>query len=170
MCSHGAPYGIICHRRDCPSAELLDNSICPRWFERDLPPEGFTCPRCGRPARRLCRAQGHFPAYRRRACERYDTMLTGTLFAKTRQRPATLVRRLRGIAKGEPTARLAHELGRSRTPLQTLRQRLQTHRNDTAPTGVMRGTALEADELDQHAGETPPAPSRPPRAAPPACP
>jgi hypothetical protein len=50
------------------------------------------------------------------------------------------------MAKGEPTARLARELGRSRKPLRTLRQRIQGHRNETTPTGVMRGMAFEADE------------------------
>jgi hypothetical protein len=83
----------------------------------------------------------------------YYTLLTGTVFAKTRQRPATLVLLLRGIAKGEPTARLARELGVSRKQLHTLRQRIQTNLNDTAPTEVMTGTACEADELYQNAGE-----------------
>jgi hypothetical protein len=97
--------------------------------------------------------QGHFPASRCRACDGYYTRLTGTVFAKTRQRPATLVLRLRGMAKGEPTARLARELGLSRQQLHTLRQRVQGNLNTTAPTGVMTGTALEADELYQNAGE-----------------
>ena len=74
-------------------------------------------------------------------------MLTGTVFAKTRQRPAPLVLLLRGIAKGEPTARLARELGLSRKQRHPLRQRIQTNLNDTAPTDVMTGTAFEADEL-----------------------
>jgi hypothetical protein len=47
----------------------------------------------------------------------------------------------------------ARELGLSRKPLHTLRQRLQAHLNDTAPTEVMMGTAFEADELDQKAGK-----------------
>jgi hypothetical protein len=51
------------------------------------------------------------------------------------------------MAKGEPTARLARELGRARHQLPSLRQRLQGHPNETAPTAVMRGTALEADAL-----------------------
>ena len=103
--------------------------------------------------RRLFRAQEHFPAYRCRACEGYYTLLTGTVFEKTRQRPATLVLVLRGTAKGEPTARLARELGLSRKQLHTLRHRIQANLNDTAPTGVMTGTAFEADELYQNAGE-----------------
>jgi transposase-like protein len=138
---------------DFPIGELLDDSLCLIWLERHLHADGFTCPRCGGVERRLFRAQGQFPAYRCRACEGYDTLLTGTVFAKTRQRPATLVLLLRGIAKGEPTARLARELGLSRKQLHTLRQRIQTNLNGTAPTDVMTGTAFEADELYQNAGE-----------------
>ena len=88
-------------------AELRDDGTCTLWLERHLHPEGLTCPYCGHPKRRLFRAQAHFPAYRCRACQGYDTLLTGTVFAKTRQRPATLVLLLRGVAKGEPTARRA---------------------------------------------------------------
>jgi hypothetical protein len=71
----------------------------------------------------------------------------------------------RGIAKGDSTARLARELGLSRKQLPTLRQRVQTHLNDTAPTGFMTGTACEADERYQNAGEKKHAPSRPHRSA-----
>jgi transposase-like protein len=144
---------------DFPIAELLDDSICLLWLERSLHAEGFNCPQCGSVERRLFRAQGHFPASRCRACDGYDTLLTGTVFAKTRQRPATLVLLLRGIAKGEPTARLARELGVSRKQLHTLRRRIQANLHETAPTGVMPGTAFEADELYQNAGEKKHAPS-----------
>jgi transposase-like protein len=145
---------------DFPIGELLDDSICTLWLERHLHPDGLTCPHCRHSERRLFRVQGHFPAYRCRACDGYYTLLTGTVFAKTRQRPATLVLLLRGIAKGEPTARLARELGLSRKQLHTLRQRIQANLNATAPTGVMTGTAFEADELYQNAGEKKHAPSR----------
>ena len=150
---------------DFPIAELLDDSICTLWLERHLHPQGLTCPHCGHAARRLFREQGHFPAYRCRACAGYYTLLTGTVFEKTRQRPATLVLLLRGIAKGEPTARLARELGLSRKQLHPLRQRIQPRLNATAPTEVMVGTAFEADELYQNAGEEKHAPSRPSRPA-----
>jgi transposase-like protein len=138
---------------DFPIGELMDDSICMLWLERHLHPSGLTCPRCGHPERRLFRPQGHFPAYRCRACEGYYTSLTGTAFAKTRQRPATLVLLLRGVAKGEPTARLARELGLSRKQLHTLRQHIQANLNATAPTQVMAGTSFEADELYQNAGK-----------------
>jgi transposase-like protein len=130
--------------------------------------DGLTCPHGRHPERRLLRAQGHFPAYRCRACQGYYTLLTGTVFAKTRQRPATLVLLRRGIAKGEPTARLARELGLSRKQLHTLRQRIQTNLNETAPMAVMVGTAFEADELNHNAGEKrhpAPGPLRPAPAA-----
>jgi transposase-like protein len=138
---------------DFPIGELMDDSICTLWLERHLHPQGLICPHYGSGTRRLFRAQGYFPAYRCRACEGYYTLLTGTVLAKTRQRPATLVLLLRGIPKGEPTARLARELGVSRKQLHTLRQRLQAHLNATAPTDMMTGTAFEADELYQNAGE-----------------
>ena len=154
---------------DFPITNLLDDDPCTGWLERHLHPEGLKCPHCGSADRRLFRAQGHFPAYRCRACEGYYTLLTGTVFEKTRQRPATLVLLLRGIAKGEPTARLARELGLSRKQLHTLRQRLQTRLNATAPTAVRVGTAVEADALSQSAGENKHAPSRPSRPAPPPC-
>ena len=146
---------------DFPIDELLDDSICTIWLERHLHPRGLQCPYCGHSDRRLFREQGHFPAYRCRACGGYYTLLTGTAFAKTRQRPATLVLLLRGIAKGESTARLARELGVSRKQLHTLRQRVQANVNATAPTQAMAGTAFEADELYQNAGEKQHTPSRP---------
>ncbi len=145
---------------------LLDERSGLVWLERHLQAEGSKCPRCGGTARRLCRAQGHVPAYRCRACDGSYTLLTGTVFAKTRPQPATLVLLLRGVAKGEPTARLARELGVSRQQLHTLRQRLQAHLNATAPTGVMTGTAVEADELYQTAGEKQHASSRAHRSTP----
>jgi transposase-like protein len=92
---------------DFPVTQLLDESICLIWLECHLHPEGFVCPHCGSSNRRLFREQRHFPAYRCRECDGYYTLLTGTVFEKTRQRPATLVLLLRGIAKGESTARLA---------------------------------------------------------------
>jgi len=153
---------------DFPIGELLDESICLIWLERHLQAEGLTCPHCGSAKRRLFREQGSFPAYRCQACDGYYTRLTGTVFEKTRQRPATLVLLLRGVATGGPTARLARELGLSRQQLHTLRQRIQTNVNATAPTHKMMGTAFEADELYQNVGETKHAPSRPHGSAPPA--
>jgi hypothetical protein len=151
---------------DFPIDELLDDNICTRWLEQHLHPDGLTRPHCEHAERRLFRVQGHFPAYRCRACDGYDTLLTGTIFANTRQRPATLVLLLRGVAKGESTARLARELGLSCKQLHTLRRRIQTSLNETTPTAVMMGTAFEADELYQNAGGKKHPPSGPRRSTP----
>jgi hypothetical protein len=151
---------------DSPIGALLDDRICLSWLERPRPAEGVTCPRCRGTERRLCRAQGQFPADRCRAGEGYATLLTGPAFEKTRQRPATLVLRRRGMAKGGPTARLAREVGLSRKQLHPLRPRLPTHLHDTAPTDGMTGTAFEADARDQRAGGKQHAPSRSHRSAP----
>jgi transposase-like protein len=90
---------------DFPIAELLDDSICILWLERYLHPHGLVCPRCGHSQRRLFRDHSSYPAYSCRACHGYYTLLSGTVFAKTRQRPATLVLLLRGVAKGERAPR-----------------------------------------------------------------
>ena len=150
---------------DFPITELFDASICMIWLERHLHPEGFACPHCGSTNRRLFRQQKYFPAYRCRDCDGYYTLLTNTAFEKTRQSPATLVLLLRGITKGEATARLARKLGLSRKQMHTLRQRVQTNPDQTAPTDLMEGTTFEADELYQNAGEKKYAASRRGRSA-----
>jgi hypothetical protein len=94
---------------DLPITALLDDDGCTLWLARHLHPGGVPCPHGGSPDRRRFRAQGHFPAYRGRGCDGYDTVLTGTVCATTPQAPATLGLLLRGRAKGEPTARLARE-------------------------------------------------------------
>ena len=61
---------------------------------------------------------------------------------------------LRGVAKGEPTARLARELELSRKQAHTLRHRVQTNLADTLPREVLEEESqFEADELYQNAGE-----------------
>ena len=138
---------------DVPITDLVDDSLCLLWLERYLHPNGFVCPHCGSADYRLFRPQGSVDAYRCRGCDGYYTLLTGTVFAATRQRPATLVLLLRGITKGESTARLARELGMSRQQVTTLRQRIQRNVNDSAATDPMAGQIFEVDEVYQNAGE-----------------
>jgi transposase-like protein len=149
---------------DFPIGELLDDVACLAWLERHLYPDGWVCPHCGSPARRLFRHQS-FPAYRCRACAGYYTLLTNTPFAGTRQRPATIVLLLRGIAKGESTARLSRELKLDRKRVGEIRQQLQNHLYETLPTAPLAGTRFEADELYQNAGEKKSSTSRPQRPA-----
>jgi len=125
----------------------------PRLAGAASAPSRLVCPACASTSRRRFRAQGYYDAYRCRECDRYYTLLSGTAFEGSRQRPATLVLLLRGITKGESTARLARELDLSRQTVHTLRQRIQTNLNDNAPTDMMNGQTFEVDELYQNAGE-----------------
>jgi transposase-like protein len=153
---------------DFPITELLDDAVCVAWLEQYLHPTGLVCPRCQSAERRLFRRHACFPTYRCRECQRTYTILTGTVFEKTRQQPATIVLLLRGIAKGESTARLSRELDLDRKRLGELRQQIQTNLYDTLPGELMSGTAFEADELYQNAGEKKHAASRHGRPAAPA--
>jgi hypothetical protein len=97
--------------------------------------------------------KGYLPAYCCQACNGYDTLLTGTVFAKTRRPPATKVLLLRGIAKGESTARLARGFGISGKQLHTLWQRIQAHVNATAPTDATAGPLLRPMNATRMQGE-----------------
>jgi transposase-like protein len=138
---------------DFPITELLDDATCVAWLEQHLHPTGLACPRCQSTDRRLFRRHEHFPTYRFRNCQRTYTILTGSLFEKTRQSPATIVLLLRGIAKGESSARLSRELGLDRKRQGELPQQIQINLYDTLPGELITGTAFEADELYQNAGE-----------------
>jgi transposase-like protein len=139
---------------DFPIDDLLDQEACTLWLEKHLHPEGLRCPHCASPDRRVSRRSGHFLGYRCKACNRYFTLLSGTAFAATRQTPAKLVLILRGISKGEPTARLARELALSRKRMHVLRKRVQTNLSDTLDRSVLDDEVLfEADEVYINAGE-----------------
>src|SRR3954469_10245838 len=98
---------------DFPIGELLGEDECVEWLQRYLHPNGLECPRCGSNKRRVVQRNGRWSAYRCKACDRNHTILTGTASKRRRLAPSTVVLILRGIAKGEPTARLARELGGS---------------------------------------------------------
>jgi transposase-like protein len=136
-----------------PIDELFDEQASTFWLERNLHPQGLSCPRCRSRERRIAR-RGTFIGYRCKKCDRYYTILTGTIFEKTRQRPSKLVLILRGIAKGETTARLARELTISRKHMHLIRHRVQQNLSERLPTGVREDKVqFEADELYQNAGE-----------------
>lgn len=138
---------------DFPIGELMDEAASLTWLERHLYPAGLCCPRCGSGSYRLFRPKQAFPGYRCRECDGAFTILTGTAFEKSRQKPSTLVLFLRGVAQGETTARLSRELNLSYKQALTLRHRLQDNVNETAPLNLMVGKHFEADEVYQNAGE-----------------
>jgi hypothetical protein len=87
-----------------------------------------------------------------RDCDGYYTLLCSTVFEVSRKLPATLVLLLRGIAKGEPTARLTRELQLSRQTVHARRHQLLSNLNESAPTDTMEGQTFEVDENYQNAG------------------
>lgn len=139
---------------DFPISELLDEDECLQWLERYLHPDGLKCPRCGSTERRVAQHNGPWTAYRCRLCDRYHTILTGTVFEKTRQSPSKVVLILRGIAQGQPTARLGRELGIGRQRMHEIRKQVQSNLHYTLPrTPMDTDEVLETDELYQNAGE-----------------
>jgi len=134
--------------------ELLNEEECANWLETHLHPAGLKCPRCGEVEKRIARHTRYWIAYRCKSCGRYYSLLTDTVFEKTRQPPSKIVMLLRGIAKGESTARLSRELGIGRFRLHELRCQIQQHLANTGPNTPMRDRVLEADELYQNAEET----------------
>ena len=138
---------------DFPITELLDESESKAWLERHLHPQGFCCPQCHSVVRRPHRQQGFFDSYLCRSCGCYYTLLTGSALAGSRQSAQTLVLLLRGISQGVSTNRLHRELGMSYKQVLTLRHRLQSNLDESAPTQPMGGQEFEVDELYQNAGE-----------------
>jgi transposase-like protein len=138
---------------DFPIDELLDEEECAKWLEKHLHPAGLKCPRCGDTKKRIAQRHGDWIAYRCQSCDRYYSLLTDTVFEKTRQSPSKIVMILRGIAKGEPTARWSRELGIGRVRLHKLRGQIQQHLASTRLSMPMADRVLEADELYQNAGE-----------------
>jgi transposase-like protein len=112
---------------DFPIDDLMDEEACLNWLERHLHPDGVKCPKCGASQRRIAQQNGCWPAWRCKAGDHYYTLLSKTVFEKTRQPPSKVVLLLRGIAKGESTARLSRELGIGCVRVNELRQQIQRH-------------------------------------------
>jgi len=110
-----------------PKSDLLSNNECVRWLESFLHPEGLVCPHCRSAKRRLFHKRDYFPGYRCLECAGYYTLLSSSVFEKTRQTPVTLVRLLRGVARGEANGRLSQELGIGRKRLTELRHAIQNY-------------------------------------------
>lgn len=81
------------------------------------------------------------------------TLLTGSALAGSRQSALTLLLLLQGINQGVSTNRLHRELGMSYKQVLTLRHRLQSKLDESAPTQRMVGQEFEVDELYQNERE-----------------
>ena len=92
---------------------------------------------------------------------RYDNPV-----ARYPSRLLSIVRILQGIAQGVPTRHLAQELGLDRKHLLERRHQIQTLAEQACPREALVDAVVEADEMDQNAGEKGrlhPDPEDPPR-------
>lgn len=150
---------------DFPLVDLLDEDACYEFLVEALHPNGLRCPSCG--GKHLTVHRAHRDPVRdyRCACGRVFNAWTGTALQGTQRSPAELVLIVRGIAQGAPTARLARELGCSRSHLLQLRHHLQHRAWVRFPRRPLPDATAEADEMFQNAGEKRHAASQPGRSA-----
>jgi transposase-like protein len=140
---------------DFPIDDLLDEAACYERLLTWIHPEGLTCPGCHHDDRLHLHRRDREPVldYRCGHCGRVFNAFTGTALQGTHYRPSTLVMILRGIAQGVPTAQLARELNCDRGHLLALRHRLQDRAFRFRDHLPLDDPVVEADELDQNAGE-----------------
>lgn len=154
---------------DFPITEYMDEDACYAKLLAVLHTDGLACPRCHDSDQLKVHRRHRVPIldYRCQACGRVFNAFTGTAFHKTHRRPSEILLILRGLAQGTSTARMARELGRHRPHLLRLRHRLQESAMEAAASSPLAaGPAVEADEMDQNAGEKGiphPDPDDPPR-------
>ena len=141
---------------DFPIIDLMDQEGCRQRLFDLLHPEGFACPRCGaHDGLNIHRRRADSPVvdHRCKDCRRVFNMYTNTPWQGTHLSPAQILLILRGLAKGEPTAKLAREIGISRQHLLRLRHAIQARALDAADRTPLPDEHTEADEMYQNAGE-----------------
>jgi len=152
---------------DFPLIKLLDEQSCFDFLCQALHPNGLCCPRCHSADYRV-HLSHRDPVldFRCGCCGRVFNAWTGTALLGTHKTPAALVLLCRGLLRGEPTARLARELGCDRKHLLEQRHRFQQRACGLLPRGCLPDAQAEADEMYQNAGEkgvAHPDPDDPPR-------
>ena len=142
---------------DFPIADLLDHDLSTDWLRRHFHPDGLSCPHCAAEHhdaysfRRTKRSR--LDVWRCKGCLKTYTLYTGTAFEARHLPPNQVVLLLRGVAQGVSSARLARELGLSRTTVHEIRKRLQCNAEAAQPTTPLPDTRTETDEMFQNAGE-----------------
>jgi transposase-like protein len=133
----------------------MDEDACYQFLLDLFHPTGLRCPRCRAADGFYTHRSFRAPVldYRCRRCGRVFNAWTGTVLQGTHWRPSQIVLILRGFAQGTPTARLARELACSRRHLLELRHRSQARAQAGAERAPLDDAVVEADEMDQNAGE-----------------
>jgi transposase-like protein len=111
-----------------PLDELLDEQACYDFLLRTLHPDGLRCPSGhALPSQQAAHDRHRAPIldFRCRTCGAVFNLFSGTVWAKSRYRPSTIVQIMRGIAQGVPTKHLAEELQIDRGHLLERRHQIQ---------------------------------------------
>jgi transposase-like protein len=141
---------------DFPITDLMDERACYDWLVDLLHPGGLACPRCGGTDAFVHRyVRDPVLDYRCKGCGAVYNAFTATDWQKTHFRPSQIALILRGFAQGRSTAGLARELGCSRGHLLERRHTMQARALAAAEAGAtpLPDGTVEADEMDQNAGE-----------------
>jgi transposase-like protein len=151
--------------------DYLDEDACYAKLVDLLHPDGLACPRCGERQRLGIHRCHRTPVldYQCATCGRVFNAWTETVLQGVQRSPAHLLMILHGIAQGTPTAQMARQLGRDRRHLLALRHRLQELARIGLDRNPLGDRAVEADEMDQNAGEKRDGARRPRRPAAAAC-
>lgn len=133
----------------------MDEDACYTKLLDLFHPKGLACPACGEARRFGVHRRHRAPVldYQCAGCGRVFNAWTGTVLEGTHRRPSQILLLLRGIAQGEPTARVARELGCDRRWLLELRHRLQGFALRGLDRNPLDDAVLEGDEMYQNAGE-----------------
>jgi transposase-like protein len=133
----------------------MDEDACYRKLVELLHPDGLACPACGQRQHLGVHHRHREPVldYQCGDCGRVFNAWTGTELQGTHRRPSQLLLILHGVATGQPTAQMARELGCDRKHLLELRHRLQEHARLWLDRNPLGDAVVEADEMDQDAGE-----------------
>lgn len=142
---------------DFSLTNLLDEAACVEWLAAYLHPHGLRCPRCGAAKTEARRGgtlkRSRLQIYRCKRCDERYTLYTQTVFAGKHYRAEQAVMLLRGITQGEPSAKLARELGVSRPTILLVRHEIQRNAEAELPQTPVPDRETETDEMFQNAGE-----------------
>lgn len=142
---------------DFPITNLMDREACLDWIEEYFHPEGMECPHCRATFEQANwfrqTERSELDVYRCKECTGIYNLYSGTVFEGRYFRPEQTVLFLRSVCQGKTTAKIARELGISRTIATEVRHQLQANAEREQPRDPLEDLEVETDEMFQNAGE-----------------